>query len=309
MGGPSNLFEVETFLRNMFYDRHILRIKSNFLRKIVGSFIVNRRIHEAKENYQAIGGKSPITDLTFSLTEKLNKLDPEVFYTYVMRYTPPYAQTVARYLQQEQFEEITLLSLYPQYSTTTTLSSLTDFKEACKSINFSPKFVTIERFYEHPLFLQCIKEKIQETLPSQEDSKDYILILSAHSLPQSIIDSGDPYQKECEENMRLLKEFLESKGIYFKDILLTYQSKLGPVKWISPYTKETVKKLANEKVIIYPIAFSIDNSETHFELKIELKEEIKHLGLESFLVCSCPNDSDTFAKLILDLATRKNNEN
>lgn len=306
MGGPSNIFEVETFLKNMFYDEHILRIKSNFLRKMIGSFIVNRRLSEAQENYKAIGGKSPIVSLTFSLIEKLNKLDPEVFYTYAMRYTPPYAQTVALYLKQENFKEVTLLSLYPQYSTTTTLSSITDFKQACEKINFSPKLTIIDRFYQHPLFLQCIKEKIQETLLQvAQDPKDYILILSAHSLPQSIIDSGDPYQKECEENSQLLKNFLANHNIHFKDILLTYQSKLGPIKWISPYTKETVKKLANQKIIIYPIAFSIDNSETHFELEVELRQEANQIGMESFLVCPCPNNSDTFAELILDLAQRK----
>lgn len=303
MGGPSNFFEIETFLKNMFYDEHILRIKSNFLRKIVGSFIVNRRLSEAQENYKAIGGKSPIVPITFSLTEKLNKLDPDVFYTYAMRYTPPYAQTVAQYLKQENFQEVSLLSLYPQYSTTTTLSSITDFKQACEKINFAPNFTIIDRFYDHPLFLECIKERIQETLP--KDSKDYILILSAHSLPQSIIDAGDPYQKECEKNAELLKEFLASRGIYFKDILLTYQSKLGPIKWISPYTKESIKKLAHQKVIIYPIAFSIDNSETCFELDIELRKEANQIGLKSFLVCPCLNDSDTFVKLILDLTQRK----
>lgn len=303
MGGPSNIFEVETFLKNMFYDEHILRIKSNVLRKLIGSFIVNRRLSEAQENYKAIGGKSPITPITFSLTEKLNRLDPEVFYTYAMRYTPPYAQTVAQYLKQEGFQEVTLLSLYPQYSTTTTLSSITDFKQACQKIDFFPEFRVIDRFYHHPLFLECIKEKIQETLP--QDSKDYILILSAHSLPQSIIDAGDPYQKECEENAQLLKDFLAKHQMHFKDVLLTYQSKLGPIKWISPYTRETIKKLANQKVIIYPIAFSIDNSETHFELAIDLKREANQIGVESFLVCPCPNDSDVFAELILDLVQRK----
>lgn len=304
MGGPSNIFEVETFLKNMFYDEHILRIKSNILRKIVGSFIVNRRLSEAQENYKAIGGKSPIAPITFSLTEKLNQLDPEVFYTYAMRYAPPYAQSVAQYLKQEDFQEITLLSLYPQYSTTTTLSSMTDFKQACQKINFSPTLKIIDRFYDHPLFLECIKERIQETLQTQ-DSKDYILILSAHSLPQSIIDAGDPYQKECEQNTELLKLFLAKHGMHFKDILLTYQSKLGPIKWISPYTKETIKQLTDQKVIIYPIAFSIDNSETCFELDIELRDEADQAGVKSLLVCPCLNDSDTFAKLILDLTQRK----
>lgn len=304
MGGPSTPFEIETFLRNMFYDEHILRIKNNFLRKMVGSFIVNRRLSQAQENYQTIGGKSPIVPLTFALTEKLNSLDPSTHYTYVMRYAPPYASMVVQHLKQRDITEVTLLSMYPQYSTATTLSSITDFKQACEKIDFNPTIKMIDRFFDHPSFLKCITNTIQETLQG-ENPRNYILILSAHSLPQSIIDAGDPYQKECEKSTELLKDMLAKHNLHFKDILLTYQSKLGPTKWISPYTKETIRELSDHKVIVYPIAFTIDNSETHFELDIELREIADQVGIQSFLVCPCLNDRDDFAGFILDLTQRE----
>nr|WP_084340121.1 ferrochelatase [Helicobacter pametensis] len=300
MGGPSNLFEVEVFLKNMFYDKHILRIKSNFVRKLVGSVIVNKRLKHAQENYKAIGGRSPIVPITFSLCEHLKQKDSEIFFTYAMRYTPPYASMVIKELQQRGIEEILLLSLYPQYSTTTTLSSIEDFKHSAHALGLKSKIRTIERFYEHPLFLKCIEARIMETLAGR-DASDYVLIFSAHGLPQSIIDEGDPYQRECEHNVALAREYLVRSGLEFEDVILAYQSRLGPMKWIGPSTESIVKKMKNKKILIYPLAFTIDNSETHFELEIELRQMAKEVGVREFLVCACPNDSEEFIELILDL--------
>lgn len=301
MGGPSNLFEVETFLKNMFYDEHILRIKSNFLRRIVGSFIANKRLKSAQENYKKIGGKSPITPITFSLTQKLNQRGDGEFFTYAMRYTPPYSSMVIRELQQKRIDEVILLSLYPQYSTTTTLSSLQDFKKTAKELGFEAKISEVARFYEHPLFLKCIQKRIQEALDAK-DSKEFILILSAHGLPQSIIDEGDPYQRECEHHAKILEDYLRMEGIEFERVILSYQSRLGPMKWIEPFTEKIIEDLNGKKILIYPLAFSIDNSETHFELDIELRQKAKKIGIKEFLLCSCPNDSDEFVDLILDLS-------
>lgn len=300
MGGPSNLFEVEVFLKNMFADEHILRIKNNFLRKLVGSFIVNKRLSRAQENYRAIGGKSPIVPITFSLSEKLNKRGNGVFYTYAMRYVPPYAKMVAQELQAKEIEEVILMSLYPQYSTTTTLSSLKDFEKSCEEIGYTPSIRSIERFYDDLLLLKCIQNEIKRKLDGRE-SKDYILILSAHGLPQSIIDEGDPYQRECEHHSSLLKEFLEREGMIFEDVVLAYQSRMGSMKWIEPSVEKVVKKMGRKKIILYPLAFSIDNSETIFELDIELRQTAQQYGIEEFLLCTCPNDGEDFVDLILKL--------
>ena len=156
MGGPSNLFEVETFLKNMFADPHILQVKSTFMRKIIGTIIVNKRLEEAKKNYQAIGGKSPITPTTFALTQKLNQLDPSTYYTYAMRYTPPYADMVVMDLLHRGIEEIVLFSMYPQYSTTTTKSSLVDIKQALCETKYSPKIRVVERYFNDYRFCELI---------------------------------------------------------------------------------------------------------------------------------------------------------
>lgn len=308
MGGPSNPFEIEIFLKNMFSDENILRIRSRFLRRIVGNFIVNKRLYEARKNYEAIGGKSPIVPITFSLVQKLNEKNHQIFYTYAMRYTPPYAKMVVQDLQSKEIEEVVLMSMYPQYSTTTTQSSIQDFQQACQDLRYSPSIKIIDRFYDHPLLLESIKNEIQRQI-NHKNSADYTLIFSVHGLPQSIIDSGDPYQKECEHQVRLLKSFLEDCGLVFAEVLLTYQSKIGPMKWLEPSTESVVKRMKGKKLILYPLAFTIDNSETSFELDIQLRKIAQENSIEEFLLCPCLNDSEDFVQLILNLTQGEKNEN
>lgn len=298
MGGPSNLFEVETFLKNMFADPHILQVKSTFMRKIIGTIIVNKRLEEAKKNYQAIGGKSPITPTTFALTQKLNQLDPSTYYTYAMRYTPPYADMVVMDLLHRGIEEIVLFSMYPQHSSTTIQSSLQDFYTACQKHHYKPKISSINSYPAHPLYINLVASSIVQSL-GENNPQEYTLILSAHGLPQSLIDRGDLYEQHSKATLEALKQKLLEQKIVFKEILLSYQSKLGPMKWLEPSTKESVKN--KTKVIIYPIAFSIDNSETLFELDIELKALAQKAGVQDFIRVPCFNDSDGFAQMIINL--------
>lgn len=296
MGGPSNLFEVETFLKNMFADPHILQIKSNFLRKMIGSVIIHKRLEEAKKNYQAIGGKSPITPLTFALTQELSKLDPSTYYTYAMRYTPPYAEMVVMDLISKGVKEVVLFSMYPQYSSTTTKSSLQDFEDACKKHHYSPKLSSVDSYACDPVYIDLIAKDIKKSL-GENNPKEFSLILSAHGLPQSIIDAGDPYAKECQKSLKALKNHLATLGLEFQEILLSYQSKVGSMKWLEPSTKNAIK--GKKKLIIYPLAFSIDNSETLFELDIELYTLAKKGGAEEFIRVPCFNDSQGFAEFII----------
>lgn len=296
MGGPSNLFEVETFLKNMFADPHILQIKSNFLRKMIGSVIIHKRLEEAKKNYQAIGGKSPITPLTFALTQELSKLDPSTYYTYAMRYTPPYAEMVVMDLISKGVNDVVLFSMYPQYSSTTTKSSLQDFEDACKKHHYSPKLSSVDSYACDPVYIDLIAKDIKKSL-GENNPKEFSLILSAHGLPQSIIDAGDPYAKECQKSLKALKSHLVTLGLEFQEILLSYQSKVGSMKWLEPSTKNAIK--GKKKLIIYPLAFSIDNSETFFELDIELYTLAKKGGAEEFIRVPCFNDSQGFAEFII----------
>lgn len=307
MGGPSSLMEVPIFLTNMFNDPFILNISNSTLRKMIGKFIVNKRASKSKAIYEKIGGKSPIVELTFKLTQKLSKMKPDTFFTYLMRYTPPYADMVLKEIKEKGINKITLFSMYPQYSTTTSLSSFNDVLDSLKLIDFKPKINIIDRYFDDKNFIDCIANSIQK-MASTINYKDYILIYSAHSIPANLIKRGDPYEKECIKNKNLVDLELEKRNINFKNSVLAYQSKLGPLKWLEPSTKDTIKKYKNDRIIIYPISFTIDNSETDYELSIEYKELAKELNILDFKVCRCLNDSDDFANLILKLTENKTKE-
>lgn len=297
MGGPNSLDEVATFLKNMFADPCILSVKNEFFRSMLGNVIVNSRIEKSKKMYEKIGGCSPLTEITFKLTQKLQKRNPSTFYTYAMRYVPPYSLAVMQEIMQKNIHDITLFSMYPQYSSTTTYSSFSDISLALKTLNFTPRIRTIDRYATHPLFIKAITQSIKDTLNGR-NAKDFVLILSAHSVPISRIKKGDPYQQECQDCKALLQTELEKNDIIFKDIQLCYQSKVGPVKWIGPYTDSVIKSLAPSNMIIYPLSFTIDNSETKYELAIQYAELAKSLGIKEYLVCECLNDSDLFVEFI-----------
>ncbi|MBL3520651.1 ferrochelatase [Arcobacter lanthieri] len=295
MGGARNKNELKMFLTNMFNDENILTIKSTLIRKVVASMIVSKRLDSAWKNYEKIGNSSPINPLTEQLVKKCNE-KIEGFKTYqIMRYTPPFAKTVIEQMKKDGIDEVILLPLYPQYSTTTTKSSLEDFLKYEKN---SFKIRVIYDFYKNDSFNNCI---IDEILNNAINEKEYNLIFSAHGLPQKIVDNGDPYQKQMIEHIEILKQKLEEKDRFFKSINLAYQSKVGPLKWLEPSLEDMLKNFKDENVIIYPLSFIVDNSETDFELDIEYRHIANNLGIKGYKVCKCVNDSDEFIETIKNI--------
>lgn len=305
MGGPRNLDEVEIFLKNMFSDKNIITTKSPILRSLIAFTIVASRKKTARANYAKIGGKSPIIGYTKLLIEKLQNELQDTYVTYAMRYTAPFAKDIVKKLKQKGITEATLLPLYPQYSTTTTKSSLEDFEKALESLHIKTHCVT--RFYENRLYNKLLIEKIEEQMIGK-NSKEFELIFSAHSLPQKIIKHGDTYQKEILHHIEILKNMLKEKNIVFRGIHTAYQSKLGPLKWLEPSLETILKSLTCKKVVLSPISFTIDNSETEFELSIEYKEIADKLGYEEYLVAKCPNDSAKFIEAISQIVKHSTEE-
>src|SRR5574344_1449814 len=284
MGGARSKDELKMFLTNMFNDENILTVKSALLRKMIAFFIVTKRLNSARKNYEEIGNASPINPLTEKLVEKCNeKIDGYRTYQ-VMRYTPPFAKEVVEKLKEDGISEVFLLPLYPQYSTTTTKSSMEDFLKYAKN---SFKIKSINDFYKNDKFNNCIVNEIERNM--QEGVK-YNLIFSAHGLPQKIVDNGDPYQKQMIEHVEILSKKLKEKNIDFKSINLAYQSKVGPLKWLEPSLEDMLKNFENDNVIIYPLSFIVDNSETDFELDIEYREVADEIGILEYKVCKCVND-------------------
>ena len=296
MGGPNSIDEVELFLRNMFADPYILPM-NRYLRQFVGKRIIKKRLHEAQENYREIGGKSPLTEITQSLCSKLEQrlalpVRP------AMRYVPPFAVDALREFQKTGIEEIILFPMYPHYSTTTTQSSVDDVEAQCSLLGYHPHVRVIDPYYDHPDYIRIQVSQIKEVL-GDEDAGSYELLLSAHGLPLSIIHAGDPYEKQVEVNAALIQYMLALEGIHFKSTRLVYQSKVGSGAWLEPNLIDVLRKPQHLKVLLCPLAFTIDNSETIFELDIEHREIAEKIGYEAYKVAKCPNDSDAFVEHIV----------
>jgi len=303
MGGPNNLDEVKVFLKNMFNDKYIIGAPQP-IRAMIAKFIISKRLDEAKGNYRALGGMSPIVGHTKRLVRRLNERldDADIFYE--MRYTPPFANEVLEKIKN--YDEIYAIPMYPHYSSTTTKSSIEDFVKVAKRYKCEHKIKTIDSYYDNQLYNKAIVERIKESL-NGDDSKEFELIFSAHGLTQRTIDKGDLYQKHILANVECTKKELVSQEIKFKKIHVAYQSRLGPMEWLRPYMEDKLKEI-DSKVIIYPISFTVDNSETQFELDVEYKEVADELKITDYRVARAPNHHPLFLRSIEEIyKNMKNN--
>jgi len=297
MGGPNSVDEVEMFLKNMFADKNILTM-DRYTRKLVAGIIIYKRLDEVKENFvKHLGGKSPLPELTNRLIKKLElKLDMPI--VPAMRYVPPFATPALEEFKADGVEELILFPMYPQYSTTTTLSSIEDIEERCEALDYAPKITVIDPYYDDYDYIAISAKKIMEALDGK-NSEDYDLLLSAHGLPISIIKAGDPYENQVEANVSALKIYLYERGIIFNNIKLVYQSKVGSSSWLEPNLVDVLRNPYHRKVLIYPLAFTVDNSETVYELDIEHREIAEKIKYDDYRVAKCFNDDDDFVDLIV----------
>lgn len=299
MGGPGNLDEVKMFLNNMFNDPRIISAPKP-VRWLISKLIIAKRLKDAQNNYRMLGGRSPLVGYTQKLIDKLKtKVDADVFM--VMRYTPPFSADILNDLKS--YDEIYAIPLYPQHSSTTTLSSFDDIFTQAKKLNIQEKIASVESYPIHPLYISSIIKRIKEALGSNR-AEEFELIFSAHGLPQKIIDKGDLYQEHILQTVDSIKKALEVGGIKFADTHLAYQSRLGPIEWLRPYMDDKLHEFKGKKVIVYPVAFTIDNSETEFELDIEYRHLADEIGITDYRVAKAPNDHDDFVECLADLYER-----
>lgn len=263
LGGPANLAGVEKFLFNLFYDKAIINLPNPF-RFFLAKLISKTRKNKSSKIYEKMGGASPILKQTNLQAQALQKILGSDFKVYVcMRYSEPSSKKIADEIINDKVSEVIFLPLYPQFSTTTSESSFDDLEKHL------PKKLLIKKvgcYFAHEKFISAHVELIEQKLLK---AKDPLIIFSAHSLPQKIIDAGDPYQWQVEKTVEnIMKNFNQVKHI------LSYQSKVGPLKWLQPATEDEIKKaaLANKDVIVVPIAFVSEHSETLVELDVDYKE-------------------------------------
>ena len=301
MGGPNDLYEVQTFLHNMFNDPNILTMKSTLLRRFIAGVITANRTKSAQEVYRKLGGKSPIVGITKKLVAGLQeRVGSDVLVDFAMRYTPPFAEASVARLKAAGVTHVYLIPLYPHYSTTTTKSSLEDYEAQMHRQGFHALMTEMKHFFENRAYNTVILERIKDAMAGAEPDA-YDLLFSAHGLPQKIVDGGDPYEFQVNAHVRVLESMLEEAGMRFNKMHLAYQSKVGPMKWLEPSLETKLSTLENKKVLIFPIAFTVDNSETLYELDMEYREVAEKMGFEDYRVAACPNDHPGFAQMLASL--------
>jgi ferrochelatase len=306
LGGPDRLENVEPFLFNLFNDPAILNLPS-FFRYLLAKLISNRRAPVAKKIYQEIGGSSPILKLTQkqagALEVKLNKnqLVDEYKCFVVMRCWHPRATEVIKNVQSYVPDEIILLPLYPQYSAATSGSSIKEWKDVCKKNNYNTKTSTICCYPTDKNFINAHTKEIEKKI---KNLKNFKLIFSAHGLPEKNIKNGDPYQWQVEQSV---KKVITNLAIENLDWILSYQSRVGPLKWIGPSTDQTI--IENSKIgkhiVIVPIAFVSEHSETLVELDIEYKKLAQNNGCNEYTRVPALGINEDFISAMSELIIKK----
>jgi len=300
MGGPDSLAAVRPFLLNLFTDRDIIKIGPAFLQPFLARRIVNKRAPKVEGYYQQIGGRSPIRELTDAQGKGVQELLGDGYRPFVaMRYSRPSTLEALAAIKREGITRIVALSLYPHYSRATTGSSLNELKRVLGESGHKFELTVIDRFYNHPLYIEALAEKVTKGLASFPDPQKVEIVFSAHSLPQSFIDQGDPYLSHIQETVRLVMERIGERSHQ-----LSFQSKAGPVKWLEPSTEEMIERLAREgkkDLLMVPLSFVSDHIETLYEVDIQYAEEAKALGVERFVRSESLNSSPLFLECLAEL--------
>ena len=306
LGGPDKLENVEPFLFNLFNDPAILNLPS-FFRYPLAKLIANRRSPTAKKIYSELGGSSPILKLTkeqaTALELKLNKADSASEYKcfIVMRCWHPRAENVIKDVINYNPDEIILMPLYPQYSAATSGSSIKEWNDVCLKNNFNVKTSTICCYPTDENFVLAHKNEIIKKI---NNLKNFKLIFSAHGLPEKNIKKGDPYQWQVEQSVAKIVKALNIENL---DWTLSYQSRVGPLRWIGPSTEDII--IENSKlgkhIVLVPIAFVSEHSETLVELDIEYKELADKNGCKNYLRVPALGTNANYIKAMTDLIINK----
>lgn len=280
LGGPDKKESIRPFLMNFFMDKNIIRLPYP-LRYCVASMIARRRTQrEARESYGELGDRSPLLDNTKAQAEALQHALGDDFSVHVhMRYWHPMADEVAQGVKRQNPLNIILLPLYPQYSTTTTRSSLQELEKAFRRHDITAPVSTICCYPFHGGFIKASAGLVRAAYEKMDPAPR--VLFSAHGLPVDIVKDGDPYQWQCEE---AAGKIAAATGIADMDWQICYQSRVGPKRWLTPSTEDALAQAAKDgkTVLVYPHAFVSEHVETLVELDVEYRELAAHLGIPAY---------------------------
>ncbi|XP_033367376.1 ferrochelatase, mitochondrial isoform X1 [Parus major] len=304
MGGPERLDDVHDFLLRLFLDRDLMTLPAQ---NQLAPLIAKRRTPKIQEQYSRIGGGSPIKKWTAvqgeGMVKLLDSMSPHTAphkYYIGFRYVHPLTEEAIADMESDGIERAVAFTQYPQYSCSTTGSSLNAIYRYYNEKGEKPKmkWSIIDRWPTHPLLIQCFADHIQKELNlfPPDKRKEVVILFSAHSLPMSVVNRGDPYPQEVGATVQRVMEKLNYSNPY----RLVWQSKVGPMPWLGPQTDETIKGLCQrgkKNMLLVPIAFTSDHIETLYELDIEYAQVLaRECGVENIRRAESLNGNPLFSK-------------
>jgi ferrochelatase len=307
LGGPDHLDDVRPFLFNLFSDPEIIRLPFPWLQRPLAWLISTSRASKSKENYKQIGGGSPLRRVTEEQAQALQSAlrqrghDAQVYIG--MRYWYPFTEEAIARIKRDQIERLVILPLYPQFSISTSGSSFRlleqIWNEEAGLSNI--EYTVVPSWYSRPGYLRAMADLIANELDQLEEPDSAHIFFSAHGVPLSYVEeAGDPYQQEIEECSKLIMQTLNRPN----DYTLAYQSRVGPVEWLKPYTEDAIAELAEQGIqnlVVVPISFVSEHIETLQEIDIEYRELAEEVGIHNFHRVPALNTHPVFISDLADL--------
>ncbi|NEQ76391.1 MAG: ferrochelatase [Okeania sp. SIO2C9] len=307
LGGPEQLEDVRPFLFNLFSDPEIIRLPFPWLQKPLAWLISTLRFQKSQDNYKEIGGGSPLRSITEQQALAIEKQLEEkglAAQTYIgMRYWHPFTEEALARIKRDQIERLVILPLYPQYSISTSGSS---FRLLDQLWQKDPElqntdYTVIPSWYQRPGYIQAMAELIAQELDNCPNSEQVHIFFSAHGVPVSYVEeAGDPYQAEIEDCVDKIMKALNRSNPH----TLAYQSRVGPVEWLKPYTEEAIQELATggvQDLLVVPISFVSEHIETLQEIDMEYREVAEEAGISNFYRVPALNTHPVFINDLADL--------
>lgn len=315
LGGPEKLEDVRPFLYNLFSDPEIIRLPFPWLQKPLAWLISTLRSKKSEANYKEIGGGSPLLQITEAQAQALQSnlseqgIDIQVYVG--MRYWHPFTEETIEQIKKDNIEKLVILPLYPQFSISTSGSSFRVLEEMW---NTDPQLKKIEytlisSWYNHQGYLQAMADLIRQELQQFANPDGVHIFFSAHGVPKTYVtEAGDPYQVEIEECTELIMKTLNTPNPF----TLAYQSKVGPVEWLKPYTEDALHELGGQNVkdlLVVPISFVSEHIETLQEIDLEYREVAEEVGITNFKRVPALNTHPMFIEALSNLTTQALEQN
>jgi ferrochelatase len=310
LGTPDDLSpkSVRRYLREFLSDRRVVEIPRIVWWFILNLIILNVRPKKSAAAYAKIWRKeeneSPLRYFTRAMTTKLAEQFPDLVVDYAMRYGQPSIAEKMRALQAQGCDRLLVVPLYPQFSATTNASVLDAVYDHLKSLRWQPTLRVAHPWYGHEKYIESLKQQVEDYEKQSSEAVEKLL-LSFHGLPKFSLDKGDPYYCQCQKTGRLLAEAL---GKSSEDVIVSFQSRFGPAKWLEPYTSDTLEALGKQgtkKLVVMTPGFAADCLETLEEIAMEGVETFEEAGGGQCTVLPCLNDSDGGIALMSEVVTEE----